>query len=108
MATLITINGNSNLLIVGDNISSIQKVNKHSSYSIRVCFTEDIQFLSFVTIEDRDSVFDQIVSLIGSPVVPPEPVVYPPFYIGGYFGDIPPPEPVVYPPFYIGGDYVSE
>jgi hypothetical protein len=34
---------------------------------------------------------------------PPEPVVYPPFYIGGYFGDIPPPEPVVYPPFYIGG-----
>lgn len=84
MANLITINGDSRLAIVVDNITSMQKINKSSNYKLRICFQEDVRFFSFLSIEERDSVFDQISAMFGIPVDPPL-VEYPPLFIGGNF-----------------------
>ena len=103
MANLITINGDSRLAIVVDNITSMHKISRASSFKIRICFQEDVQFFSFSTIEDRDSVFSQISAMFDVPVDPPI-VEYPPLFIGGNFGGEPPALPE-YPPMFVGGNF---
>lgn len=84
MATPVIINGNANLVIVAENITSIIKTQTMTRYRVVVHFREDYKYLDFATEVERDSVFDQLFAIIEAGGTPPAPLL-PPLFIGGNF-----------------------
>lgn len=67
MATLITINGDTSNAFVAENVTSLLRdTGGDGSYDITVCLGADRRYYAFDLEVDRDTVFDSIVSAIGT------------------------------------------
>jgi hypothetical protein len=81
MSSTITLTGNENLVIISGNVSSFSKVDRSSSYQIRMVMRDDIKFVSYSDIAIRDSDFQLVIDTITGNVTPPQ-TPLPPFLIG--------------------------